>query len=114
MSMAWVAVGTAALGAGVSLYGSNKQSKDQAHTNDANQAAVEAADRNAWNNYLMQRGIYGANAPTGTIPGLQPGQAVNSRLPLWANLRINSVPGAPAAGAPRPGGANVPFLIRKA
>lgn len=109
MSMAWVAVGTAVLGAGTSLYGANKQAHDQRAANDANRAAVDSSDRYAWNNYLMQRGVYGGNAPTGTIPGAQPGGAVNTRLPLWANLRTNSIPGAPAPGA-RP---NVPFLVRK-
>jgi hypothetical protein len=108
MSMAWVAVGTAALGAGTALYGANKQSQDQRSANDSNRAAIEAADRNAWNNYLMQRGIYGGNAATGTIPGMQPGGAVNTRLPLWANLRMSSQPTAPRAPA------NVPFLIKRA
>lgn len=100
------------VGAGLSLYGANKQSKDQAHTDDLNRAAVDAADRNAWNNYLMQRGIYGANAPTGTVPGLQPGQAVNQKLPLWANLRMSTIPGQPSGARPG-GGAAVPFLVRK-
>ncbi len=109
-TMAWVSIGTAVLGAGASLYGANKQSQDQRAANDANRAAIEGADRNAWNNYLMQRGLYGGNAPTGTIPGMQPGGAVNQRLPLWANLRTNSIPGATAPGA-RP---NVPFLLKRA
>lgn len=91
--MAWVAVGTAALGAGTALYGANKQAKTQAASDASNRAAIEQADRGAWNTYLMQRGVYGANAPTGTIPGMQPGGAVNTRLPLWATVNMQSNPG---------------------
>ena len=100
--MAWVAIGTAVLGAGASIYGANKQSKSQGETNAANRAAIEQADRGAWNTYLMQRGLYGGNAPTGTIPGMQPGGAVNTRLPLWAN--IPSIEQGGGAGAPGTGG----------
>lgn len=83
-SMAWVAIGTAVLGAGASIYGANKQSKSQGDANAANRAAIEQADRSAWNNYLMQRGLYGANAASGVIP--DNARAVNTRLPLWANV----------------------------
>lgn len=91
--MAWVAVGTAVLGTGTALYGQSQQRKAQNQANDQNRAAIEQADRGAWNNYLMQRGIYGADAPTGTIPGMTPGAAVNTRLPLWATVRSQPNPG---------------------
>lgn len=85
-TMMWVAIGTTAAGIGTNLYGANKQAKTQARTDDQNRAAIEKADQSAWNNYLLQRGLYGGNAPTGTIPGMQPGAAVNARLPLWATM----------------------------
>ncbi len=106
----WAAVGVGIAGIGTSLYGANKQRQAQEDANRENRAAIEGADRSAWNSYLMQRGIYGNNAATGTIPGMQPGGATNTRLPLWANLRMNTVPGAAAPGA-RP---NVPFLVKRA
>ena len=91
MSMAWVAAGTAVLGAGASLYGANKQSKAISSANDANLKAQEDQNRAAWANYLMTRGINPAGAKAGTIP-TNP-QAINARLPLWANANFRT-PGA--------------------
>ena len=91
----WVAVavgGSAVLGAGASLYGANKQSKAISSANDANLRAQAEQNKNAWANYLMTRGLNPAGAQTGTIP-TNP-QAINARLPLWAN-----------ASFARPGGA---------
>lgn len=98
-------IGAGALGAGAAIYGANKQSKDNQKAIDANTASVNKADNSAWNNYLLTRGLYtGGGAPTGTIPGMAPGGAVNTKLPFWANasapapstnpLLNNSTPGA--------------------
>jgi len=90
----WVAVavgGSAVLGAGVSMYGANKQSqaaRDAAKENKESQAAQIAA---AWSNYLMTRGIKPSGASTGQIP--QNAQAINARLPLWATANF-AKPGA--------------------
>jgi hypothetical protein len=89
----WGAIAVGVIGAGASLYGANKQSKSQAATNASNQASVDKSDQNAWINYLLTRGVaVDPNTPTGTIP--TSGRAVNTRLPLWANM---TVPGRPAA-----------------
>ena len=96
----WPLLIASAIGAGTSLYGANKQSKDQARANAENTAAIKEADQSAWQNYLMQRGIYAGNAPTGTIPGMQPGAAVNTKLPLWATVKMQpqATPGATGGG----------------
>jgi hypothetical protein len=86
--MSWVAVAGIAVGAGTAIYGANKQKQNQQDANAANQASIANADQSAWNAYLMQRGINGGgNVPFGQIP-TNP-QIVNSKLPLWANVRMN-------------------------
>jgi hypothetical protein len=86
--MMWVGIGTAVLGAGTSIYGANKQKQAQQDANNANQASIADADQSAWNAYLMQRGLNaGGTAPFGVIP--QNAQAVNQKLPLWANVRMS-------------------------
>ena len=81
----WAAIGVGVVGAGVSLYGANKQSQAQKDANAANQASVGKADQSAWVNYLLQRGLaVDPNTPTGSIPSNA--RAVNQRLPLWANM----------------------------
>lgn len=98
MSMAWVAVGTAVLGAGASIYGSQQQKK--AIQNAANQNAQSQADQNAaqWASYLMQRGVNPAGAATGQIPANP--QAINAKLPLWATAYFTK-PGSTGSGATR-------------
>lgn len=83
-ALPWI---TTATGIATSLYGANKQSKDIASTTSENRTAAEEADRRAWANYLLQRGLTTAeNTPVGTISGRPAGSAVNTRLPLWMNL----------------------------
>ena len=86
MSMMWVGIGSAVLGAGASLYGANKQagaSKDAANQNAALQDKQNQA---AWANYLMTRGLNPNGAVTGQLP-TNP-QAINTRLPLWATANF--------------------------
>jgi hypothetical protein len=81
--VSWIAVGTTVAGLGASLYGANKQSKDQKASDASNRAAVQESDLNSWRGYLMQRGLNPSGVTTfGQIPANAP--AVNTRLPLWA------------------------------
>ena len=85
MSMAWVAAGTAVLGAAASIYGSNQQKKANAAAQDQNIAQQDKINNAAWTNWLMTRGV----APTSPITaGQMPSSyaAVNTRLPLWASI----------------------------
>lgn len=92
MSMMWVGIGSAVLGAGTSLYGANKQSKDNRAAQAENARLQEQQNAAAWANYLMQRGLNPNGATTGQIP--QNAQAINTRLPLWASANF-AKPGAP-------------------
>lgn len=110
--MSWVAaavVGSSLISAGVSAYGANKQSKDNAHAQDVNSALQQQQNDAAWTNWLLTRGIAstsGAPIPSGTFPAAGTTRAVNTRLPLWANINLPSaLPAAPAA--------RVPFLVKK-
>lgn len=86
MSMAWVAAATAVIGAGTSIYGANKQSDAIADANRINQQTQTDQNRAAWAAYLMTRGVNPTGAATGQIP-TNP-QAINTRLPLWANANF--------------------------
>lgn len=79
-----VLAGAAIAGLGVSAVGISQQNKANNAANATNQEAIAKADQSAWNSYLMGRGIYGGNAAPGVIP--TNAQAVNSKLPLWANV----------------------------
>lgn len=84
------------IGSGIAA---NKAAKAQDKAMAANQAANDEANRVAWVNYLMSRGI----KPKGNVkPGEIPTdyEAINSRLPLWANLTIPN-PKGPNALLPR-------------
>jgi TctA family transporter len=92
----WAAIAVGVIGAGVSLYGANKQSKDNKAAQDQNAALQAQQNQSQWANYLMQRGIM----PTvGTNPGVMPGpgqsRIVNTKLPLWATVPQGYKPGAP-------------------
>ncbi len=89
--MSAIALGVGVLGAGVSLYGANKQKKAVDSANAANAALQEDQNQSAWNAYLLSRGINPTGAVTGQIP--QNAQAVNTRLPLWATASFKK-PGA--------------------
>lgn len=108
-----VSVGSTVVGAGVSMYGANKQAKANAAAQNANIAAQKEAERQNWLRYLMTRGINpDPNTPTGTIPGAAPGAPVNTRLPLW--MRVVTPPQEnlrQASAATR--AANMPFLRQK-
>jgi len=85
MSMMWVGIGSAVLGAGTSLYGASQQKKANQSALDQNAALQEEPNRSAWASYLMSRGVNPAGAKTGEIP-TNP-QAINAKLPLWASVR---------------------------
>lgn len=91
MSMMWVGIGTAALGAGASIYGADKQSKAVKEASAENAAAQDRQNASAWANYLMTRGVNPAGAQTGQIPANP--QAINAKLPLWATANFKR-PGA--------------------
>lgn len=96
-----IATGTAALiagglGAAASLYGANKQSKDQSHADDLNRQAVGQSDLNSWRAYLMQRGVDPSGVNTfGSVP--QNPVSVNARLPIGFNLTTPGAAGGPGA-----------------
>lgn len=102
--MPWIPIAATALGIGASLYGANKQSKDNASA-QAQNAALQKEQNNAqWANWLMSRGI----APTtpvdaGVMPTEGNFRAVNTRLPIWATMTRptattnQGAPGSPAA-----------------
>lgn len=87
MSMLWTAIGTTAVGLGTSLYGANRQRQDNAHALDVNKATQDQQNAAQWTNWLMSKGV----APTspvaaGVMPTADNYTAVNTRLPLWANV----------------------------
>lgn len=73
------------VGAGASIYGANKQSKAQQAASAQNQESVDKQNASAWASYLLSRGVNPNGVATGQIP-TNP-VAVNSRLPLWANVQ---------------------------
>lgn len=91
MSSVWLGVGSIVLGAATNLIGANKQAGAIEDANNANLAAQAGQNQNAWNNYLLTRGIYGGgNTPTSQIP-TNP-TAVNAKLPLWATVNVSNGP----------------------
>ena len=107
-SMMWVGVGSVGAGLIGSLYGANKQSKDNAANNAANKAAIAETDLNAWKGYLMQRGVNPAGVTTfGQVP-VNP-QPVNTKLPLWA-VRTTQ----PSTPQPLPGQGTTSLVRRRA
>lgn len=91
MSMMWVGIGSAVLGAGTSLYGAKKQANATQYASAQNAALQDKQNQAAWANYLMQRGLNPNGAVTGQLP-TNP-QAINTRLPLWATANF-AAPGA--------------------
>jgi hypothetical protein len=90
----WVAVaivGGALIGGGATLIGANKQASANTANNNANIAVNDATNQSNWNNYLVTRGLAtNGQTPTGTIPGTT--GAVNTKLPLWANVQSSNGP----------------------
>lgn len=98
----WGGIAAAVVGGGLALYGSNKQSKAQDAANAQNQQSIANADLSAWKGYLASRGVNpGSVSQFGQIPTNI--QAINTKLPLWANVRMN--PTAIAARTPQPASA---------
>lgn len=95
--------GAALLGTGISLYGANKQNKANAAAQAENARLQEEQNRSAWGAYLLARGVNPQGAATGQIP-TNP-QAINAKLPLWANVRRTAGGSYQMA---RPMGANPP------
>lgn len=92
-AMGWIAAGSAVLGVVGNLVGSSQQASAISDAADKNAAAQRDQNNAAWANYLMTRGI----APTGQVTaGVLPAagsyNAVNSRLPLWANVTSSNGP----------------------
>jgi hypothetical protein len=104
----WVAVaigGSAVLGAGVSMYGANKQSKAMQDAQNKNAELQTQQNNSAWQGYLMSRGLDPMGATSGNIPS--GGRALNTKLPGMS--RNTGRPGGtdwwkPAAGPSGPSG----------
>lgn len=105
MSAATVAAVAAVAGAGTAIYGATQAGSAQDSANATNAASVAANNNANWQNYLMERGINPDGAAAGTIP-TNP-QAVNAKLPLYANVNVsNGIPAGATrwakAGTPAP------------
>lgn len=81
----WAAIVVGVAGVGTSLYGANKQNKAQQAAVAQNNASQDKNNASAWASYLLSRGVNPNGVATGEIP-INP-TAVNSRLPLWANVQ---------------------------
>lgn len=73
----FIAAGTALVGAGLSYMGAKSNAAAQRDANLANIEAQKEANKQAYAQWLMTRGV-GQN-----------GQAVNTKLPLWAMANSN-------------------------
>ena len=93
MSMMWVGIGTAVVGAGASIYGANKQSQAIKDANNANATATDKQNNAAWVAWLMSRGIQPTGETTyGQIPTSGNYVATNTKLPVWATMTDTSAP----------------------
>lgn len=82
-------IAAAAIGAGATAYGANKQAKATksaiAEQNAANAANTLATNQYNWNNYLMTRGVSPlSEVAPGQLPKEGEYRSVNAKLPLWA------------------------------
>jgi hypothetical protein len=90
-------VASAVVGAGASVYGSDKQSADSKAAAAANQQGVTAANDESWTSYLASRGVQTAgNVPYGEYPG---GAAINTKLPLWATVNVPATETGPGGSS---------------
>jgi hypothetical protein len=109
-AIATAVIASGVIGAGVNMHGANKQAKATSAANSANLASQQESERQNWIRYLMTRGITPtADTRTGEVPGAVPGGAMNTKLPLWANVVTQNVPGL----ATKAKQGTVPFLIKK-
>lgn len=81
-----IMLGIGAGGIGASLYGANRQAGAIEDANAANQRSQAEQNAAQWAAYLMTRGVNPTGARTGQIPANP--QAINARLPLWANANF--------------------------
>lgn len=102
MSMMWTAIGVGVLGAGTTLYGINAQKKANQSATNANKEAQDEQNLLAWNNYLLTRGIQPKTpAAPGVVPGPGGYSAVNTRLPLWATMKMPATSNSAATSGNR-------------
>lgn len=105
---------TAGAGLLTSLYGANKQSKDDAHTRDLNYLNQKEAERQNWANWLASRGVApGPEVQTGVIPGTVTGQAINTRLPLWMKVSVPQLDNPYQTSGAAAAAATMPFITKK-
>ncbi len=119
MSMMWVGIGTAAVGLATNLYSTNAQKKSNQGAQNTNAELQDRQNDASWANWLMTRGIM---PTTPTKAGQMPTSygAVNTRLPLWANVSL-ARNGTSATGGMRlvkkgstaPGGPKIGGLVAK-
>lgn len=104
--MPWlIPVATAVAGIGASLYGANKQSQDTKSAQDQNAALTQQQNNSAWTSWLLSKGVQPTTpVAAGTMPTAGNSTAVNTRLPLWANVQLPAprvAPGTPMQGVPQ-------------
>lgn len=95
-----LALSAAAAGVGATLYGANKQAKANQSAQNANIAQQDKQNDAAWTAWLMSKGVQPTSSVTyGTMPAAGASKAVNTRLPLWANVNFStSSPGTSGGG----------------
>ena len=74
------------VGGGATAVGDTQQSRASEAATAANTANVDSANQESWDNYLLSRGEYAPNTPTGTLPTAYTPE--NAKLPLWATVKI--------------------------
>ena len=96
MSSLWVGIGALVVGAGTSLYSANAQKKASQAATNANVASQDKVNDSAWTAWLMSKGIQPTTpVSAGTIPTAGNYSAINTRLPIWANVNYGtSAPGS--------------------
>lgn len=86
--MSWIAAAIGGAGLVTGLVGANKQAKANQSAQAQNAQLQEQQNQSAWAAYLMQRGVDPTGVATGQLPTAP--KAVNTKLPLWANVRRNA------------------------
>ena len=96
----WVGVGTLVLGAATSLYSANAQKKANQGAQNANATAQDKQNAASWTNWLMTKGIMPTTpVAAGVMPSAGGYAAVNTKLPIWANVNYGATaPGVSASG----------------
>lgn len=96
MSSLWVGIGALVVGAAGTLYSSNAQKKASQAATNANVSSQDKVNDSAWTAWLMSKGIQPTTpVSAGTIPTAGNYSAINTKLPIWANVNYGtSVPGS--------------------